>query len=423
MAFARGVGMNNQHIIAPRGESVRHAESRLDQLRLLCHPGGGVQRDGHRQVRQQDLGHGRRSRPVFASALHRRVGLAEADHQRPRADRLRLRSPKRSTPSRFTSSSTRASPRRPATVDLWLPLRPGTDAAMALGWMNLIIEEELFDRSFVERHCHGFEELRARAKEYPLARVADITWCDPELIARAARLYATTKPGSIVWGNGLEHAGRNSFQSIRAVLILMGICGNIDVPGGNVFYPAPPLAYPDLRDKLGAAQEAKRLGGQKFKALNKAGFAHAPTLFRTILSDEPYPVKGFDRGRQQRGHHLSQHRARDRGAEEGRAAGGARHLHDPDRRVRRRRASRRGQPRARRAALAPAHQGPAGDVHGHGLAQGRRAGRAQVGLGVHDRAGTQARLRGILSVAAESGRRVPEADGHHLGRAEGAATT
>ena len=187
-------------------------------------------------------------------------------------------------------------PRRPSAagpLDLWLPLRPGTDAAMALGWINLVIEEELYDRAFVERYCHGFEELRSRAREYPLSRVADITWCDPELIARAARLYATTRPGCILWGNGLEHVGRNSFQSVRAVLILMGITGNIDVPGGNVFYPAPPLAYPDLREKLGPEQEAKRLGGQRFKALNRAGFAHPPTLFRTILSGEPYPVKAL----------------------------------------------------------------------------------------------------------------------------------
>jgi anaerobic selenocysteine-containing dehydrogenase len=187
-------------------------------------------------------------------------------------------------------------PRKPAAagpVDLWLPLRPGTDAAMALGWINLIIEEELYDRRFVEDYCHGFEELRKRAAEYPLNKVADITWCDPEAIAHAARLYATTRPGCVVWGNGPEHVGRNAYQSLRALLILMGITGNIDVPGGNVFYPAPPLAYPDLREKLGPEQEAKRIGGRRFKALDRAGFAHPPSLFRTILSGEPYPVKAL----------------------------------------------------------------------------------------------------------------------------------
>jgi len=187
-------------------------------------------------------------------------------------------------------------PRHPSSagpVDLWLPLRPGTDAAMALGWINLIIEEELYDKAFVERWCHGFEALRARAKEYPLAKVADITWCDPEAIARAARLYATTKPGAIVWGNGTDHIGTNVYQSIRALLVLMGITGNVDVPGGNVFFPAPPLVYPELKDRLSPGQEAKRLGGQRFKALNRAAYAHPPSVFDAILTGEPYPVKGM----------------------------------------------------------------------------------------------------------------------------------
>ncbi|MCX7309820.1 MAG: molybdopterin-dependent oxidoreductase, partial [Afipia sp.] len=94
-------------------------------------------------------------------------------------------------------------PRWPASagpVDIWLPLRPGTDAAMALGWINLIIEENLYDVDFVGKYCHGFEELRARAKDYPLDRVAKITGCDPEMIARAARIYATTKPACLVLG-------------------------------------------------------------------------------------------------------------------------------------------------------------------------------------------------------------------------------
>lgn len=187
-------------------------------------------------------------------------------------------------------------PRKPASagpVDIWLPLRPATDAAMALGWINVIIEEGLYDRQFVEQYCHGFEELRRRAAEYSLHKVADITWCDPELIAQAARLYATTRPGCIVWGNGLDHVGLNAYQSIRALLVLMGICGNVDVPGGNVFYPMPPLDFLDLKDRLPPTQEAKRLGGSRFKALNRAGFAHPPTLFQAITSGHPYPVKAL----------------------------------------------------------------------------------------------------------------------------------
>lgn len=201
----------------------------------------------------------------------------------PMTDALRSRPPHVIVDPRWPSSA--------GPADIWLPIRPGTDAAMAMGWINLIIEEDLYDHDFVEKYCHGFDELRERAKEFPLDKVAEITWCDPQQIARAARLYATTKPACMVPGNGTDHAGLNTFQSVRALFILMGITGNIDVPGGNVFYPAVPLDYPDLKEKLSPEQAAKRLGGKTFKALNRHTFAHPPTTLRAILSEEPYPVK------------------------------------------------------------------------------------------------------------------------------------
>jgi thiosulfate reductase / polysulfide reductase chain A len=292
VAFARGVGMNNQHIISRVANLF--GTPNLASISYVCYATrvavcnatatgkyGGKTWD---TVAVPDLYSGPRCVVEWGSQKrisndHGLIGFGP------------LTGALRDDPVHILLD-----PRKPASagpVDLWLPLRPATDAAMALGWINLIIEEELYDKAFVERYCLGFDELRSRAREYPLSKVADITWCDPELIARAARLYATTKPGCILWGNGLDHVGRNAFQSIRAVLVLMGITGNLDVPGGNVFYPAPPLAYPDLRSRLGPEQEAKRLGGAKFKALDRAGFAHPPTLFRTILTGEPYPVKAL----------------------------------------------------------------------------------------------------------------------------------
>ncbi len=292
VAFARGVGINNQHIISrvanlfgtPNYASISYVcyATRV----AVCHATATGKYSGKTwdTVAVPDVYS--QPRCVIEWGSQKRI---TNDHGligfRPFTDALKR------DPVHIL-----VDPRKPSAagpVDLWLPLRPGTDAAMALGWINVIIEEELYDREFVEKYCHGFDELRSRAKEYPLDKVANITWCDPQTIAQAARLYATTKPGCILWGNGLDHIGLNAFQSIRSVLILMGITGNLDVPGGNVFYPAPPLAYPDMRDKLGPEQEAKRLGGGKFKALNRAGFAHPPTLFRTILSGDPYPVKAL----------------------------------------------------------------------------------------------------------------------------------
>ena len=189
-------------------------------------------------------------------------------------------------------------PRMPASAgrgDIWLPLRPGTDAAMALGWMRVMVDEGLYDKEFVDKYCHGFDALCERLEQYPLDRVAEITWCDADEIAKAARIYATTKPGCIVWGNGTDQLGNNTFQATRSLLILMALSGNLDVPGGNVFWPAPKLDYPELWDKLPPEQDAKRIGGDRFKALNLTpyAYAHPPSLFRTMLSDEPYPVKTF----------------------------------------------------------------------------------------------------------------------------------
>ena len=85
-----------------------------------------------------------------------------------------------------------ADPRRSENAekaDIWLPLRSGTDAALSLGMVKVIIDEELYDKEFVRDWCVGFDELKARLEEYPLERVAEITGCKAEDIAAAARIY------------------------------------------------------------------------------------------------------------------------------------------------------------------------------------------------------------------------------------------
>jgi anaerobic selenocysteine-containing dehydrogenase len=62
-----------------------------------------------------------------------------------------------------------------AMADIWLQVRPGTDAALALGMMNVIIAEELYDKEFVSKWCYGFEELREHVRDFPPEKVAGIT--------------------------------------------------------------------------------------------------------------------------------------------------------------------------------------------------------------------------------------------------------
>jgi anaerobic selenocysteine-containing dehydrogenase len=174
---------------------------------------------------------------------------------------------------------------------LWLQIRPGADAALALGMLNVIISEELYDKAFVKKWTHGFDELAAHVKRYTPEKVSEITWVPADDIRRAAKLYATSKPAAIQWGNPIEHNVSN-FDTIRALICLMAITGNLDIPGGNV----------DARDPriMGLAQFVRAdLIPDKRKEMISAHhrviprFMTIPPAFlrKAILEGVPYPVR------------------------------------------------------------------------------------------------------------------------------------
>src|SRR4030042_4209269 len=84
-------------------------------------------------------------------------------------------------------------------ADLWLQIRPGTDTALFLAWINVIIEERLYDEPFVNQWTFGFEQLKERASEYTPEKVSEITWISAEKIKESARMYATNKPNAFHW--------------------------------------------------------------------------------------------------------------------------------------------------------------------------------------------------------------------------------
>jgi anaerobic selenocysteine-containing dehydrogenase len=118
-------------------------------------------------------------------------------------------------------------------ADWHIMLRPGSDAALALGMMNVIIEEGLVDQDYVDRYCHGYDDLKERCREYPVERVAELTGVPAEDIRRFAREYATAVPQVIRLGVGLEKNACGG-QSIRAVSCLPGLVGAWRHPGGGL---------------------------------------------------------------------------------------------------------------------------------------------------------------------------------------------
>jgi anaerobic selenocysteine-containing dehydrogenase len=114
-----------------------------------------------------------------------------------------------------------------------LLLRPGTDAALALAMMQVIVTEGLYHREFVAQHTIGFEELAAHMQCYTPAWAAAETGIAAERIVALARRYATTRPAMIVLGGSSMHKGSNSWQAGRAIACLPGLTGNLGIPGGG----------------------------------------------------------------------------------------------------------------------------------------------------------------------------------------------
>jgi len=113
-------------------------------------------------------------------------------------------------------------------------IRPGTDAALALGMMHVIVAERLYDAAFVARHTLGFEELSAHLARYHPGWATSVCGIEADRIVALARRYATTKPAMIVLGGSSMHKGNAGWQSARAVGCLPALTGNLGVPGGGM---------------------------------------------------------------------------------------------------------------------------------------------------------------------------------------------
>jgi anaerobic selenocysteine-containing dehydrogenase len=113
-------------------------------------------------------------------------------------------------------------------ADIHLQPRPGTDGALALSMINVIIERGLTDETFLENWSIGFDRLKDLVQAYPPSRGSEITWINEKKIIETATTYATEKPSSIDLGNGLDQH-TNNFNTIRAIASLIAITGNLDV--------------------------------------------------------------------------------------------------------------------------------------------------------------------------------------------------
>ena len=166
-----------------------------------------------------------------------------------------------------------------AKADEWIPINPGTDAALALGLAHVIIQEGLYDVDFVDNNCSGFTAFKQLVLEdYAPSRAAEITGVDAERIRRLAREFAQTRP-AIAWIGRGAAGWPNGAYTTYAIYCLNALAGSLDIPGG-VIYPEPPPyhAMPKVEDDDIA---------RKSKARPRIGLGQTA---EAIISGEPYPA-------------------------------------------------------------------------------------------------------------------------------------
>jgi anaerobic selenocysteine-containing dehydrogenase len=184
------------------------------------------------------------------------------------------------------------------TANHWLQLRPGTDGALALAMINTIITEDLVDHNFVDNYTTGFDKIVEHVRGFTPEWAEPITCVKASHIRAAARTYAIHSPACLQWGNGID-MNVCSFHTGRSLLILMGITGNLDRPGGNVLWVPPAKVKPKSilinHDQLGEQflppeQKERMIAAGKFPFSPNT---HAPTFWDSVITGQPYRVRGM----------------------------------------------------------------------------------------------------------------------------------
>lgn len=174
----------------------------------------------------------------------------------------------------------------------WVGIRPGTDGALALGLLRVLIDEHLYDEAFVADWTHGFEELSEYVRPFTPERVRDITMVPAETVTALARAIAAAKGCSMLMYTGLEYSN-SGVQAIRAAFTVQALAGHLDRPGGKVLLPRGRFRPRRLLTEPPVGRRP-RIGEAEFPVFCEARQeAHAALLPRAILEGTPYPVRAL----------------------------------------------------------------------------------------------------------------------------------
>jgi len=185
-----------------------------------------------------------------------------------------------------------------AKADMWVPIRPGTNAALALSMLNVIINEHLYNHEFVDKWCFGFDKLVPHIQQYTPEWAEPVAGVPASQIREVARLYAKAGSACILAGNALDQ-NVDSNNAVRAIAILIAITGNLDKPGGNIIPSGssmPPVKPVNPRDRYTRDLVDKLVGPEMPKFfqpfIEGASSAYYHCL-NSVLTEKPYPIRAI----------------------------------------------------------------------------------------------------------------------------------
>ncbi len=188
-------------------------------------------------------------------------------------------------------------PRKTMTAKLdgadWIPVRPGTDGALALGICNILIKEELYDETFVRNWALGFDDFSQYVQHFRPEVVEKITGVSAETVISLARRIAGADGAAPVMYSGLEYSD-SGVQAIRATQVLWALAGQLDVPGGRCF-SMKENSFPINREgHIENPDVKKALGRDRFPVYSAyRGESHAIALPDSVLNGKPYHIKSL----------------------------------------------------------------------------------------------------------------------------------
>lgn len=176
-----------------------------------------------------------------------------------------------------------------ADADLWLPVLPGTDGALALAVMHHLIRNGWYDRDFVARWTHGFDDLAAAARQFTPEAASEICGVPVRAVELLAGMIKCGVRTAMDFYSGLEYAP-SGVQSTRALYCLAALTGNLDRQGGLLIH-----RYPHGTAREHAVDPASpALGAREYPLFHGlTGRAHIAGLPDAVLNDDPYPVRGL----------------------------------------------------------------------------------------------------------------------------------